>query len=124
VTRILVVASQREMRERIAASLKDIDRPLAAVALRKDVVRMLDNIRQVLVYAAHEGGDAGWIANQMEEHSELRVVYLSQNPWASLNYDRARCMIAPINPASLNSTLLHRMVLDLLAPVSQAVAHR
>ena len=115
-TRILVVAPQVDMRGRITASLKSIDRPLVAVSLRDEAARMLDNIRQVLVYATHQGGDAGWLANRMEEHSELRVVYLSQNPWASLNYDRARCMIAPINPASLNAVLLHRMVLDLLAP--------
>lgn len=115
-TRILVVAPNAEMREQIAESLKDIDRPLVAVSLRDEAARMLDSIRQVLVYATYQGGDAGWLANQMEAHTELRVVYLSHHPWVSLNYERARCMIAPINPASLNSALLHQMVWDLLAP--------
>lgn len=115
-TRILVVAPHADMRERIAASLEGINRPLVTVALRDEAVRMLDNFRQVLVYAAHQGGDVGWIAEQMHAHPELRVVYLSQEPWASLNYDRARCMIAPHSPEALNAHLLRRMVLDLLAP--------
>ena len=117
-TRILVVAPNAEMREQIAASLKNIDRPLVSVSLRDEAARMLDGIRQVLVYATHQGGDAGWLANQMEAHPGLRVVYLSQYPWASLNYERARCMISPVTPGNLNSGLLREMVLALLKPSS------
>ncbi len=68
------------------------------------------------MYAAHQGKDAAWLAEQMEEHQELRVVYLSPQPWTSLNYNRARCMIAPTSPEALNTRLLRRMVLDLLSP--------
>ena len=112
--RILVMAPQTDMRERICESLKEIKYPLVAVVLRSHVVRLLNNIRQVLVYAAYQGDDVGWVAEQMEAHSELRVVYLSPNPWASLNYERARCMVALHSPDALDSSLLRRMVLDLL----------
>jgi hypothetical protein len=115
-TQVLVVAPHAEMRSRIAAGLEGIDCPLVTVPLRSDAARMFDNLRQVLVYAAHQGGDAAWLAGEMEEHPELRVVYLSPQPWSSLNYNRARCMIAPHRPDALDTGLLRRMVLELLSP--------
>src|SRR3954468_21048463 len=85
-TRVVIVASQVEMRHRIVECLKDSSCPLVSVALRSEAARLLKNTPQVLVYGNHQGGDAAWIAGEMEEHPGLRVVYLSQQPWSSLNY--------------------------------------
>ena len=88
---------------------------MIALTKREEAVPLIDAVeRQVMVYAPGFGGDVGWVAEALEGHPGLRVVYLSPTPWASLSYERARCLIAPPNSDMLDVTLLRRMVSQLL----------
>ena len=103
------------MRRAIAASLKGTERPVLAVSDRRDAEAKLNGGEQVMVYFPGYNHDVGWAAEMLERHPGLRVVYLSPGPWASLDYGKARCMIAPHSPEALNSDLLRRLVSALLA---------
>ena len=113
--RILVVADDAPMRRAIAASLSGIGHPVVAARDRGDARPALDGAGQVMVYSPGWRDDVGWAAEMLERHPELRVVYLSPGPWASLDYRRARCIIAPHSPGALDADLLRRMVRALVA---------
>lgn len=103
------------MRLQITAGLRDLNHPLVSVLRRDDIAPLLGHGRQILVYVGEISRDVHWTAELMEQHPELRVVYLSPHPWASLNYRRGRCLLAPCSPATLNTAMLRRMVRELLA---------
>ncbi len=115
-TQILVVAGDPALRCRLAASLRSMDRPIIALSNRNDAAALIDATeRQVMIYAPSYGGDVGWVAEALEHHPGLRVVYLSPTPWVSLAYGRARCIIAPPVAAALDVGLLRRVASEMLA---------
>ncbi len=115
-TQILIVAADAIMCRKLTASVQHLHRPVIALTRRDEAIPLIDAVeRQVMVYAPGYGGDIGWLAETLEAHPGLRLVYLSPIPWASLSYERARCLLAPPNPNALNVALLRQMVSEMLA---------
>ena len=102
------------MRQAIAASLAEVGRPVAVALGRRFAEGALRGVEQVMVYSPDHDDDTGWAAEMLARHPGLRIVYLTPSPWASLDYKRARCIIAPHSPGALDAGLLRRAVRDLL----------
>ena len=114
VATILVVASDRELRREIAAAFPENLWRIVAVDSRSEAMELFSEDRQVMVYALHYADDLDWLTKTMSQYEHLRIVYLSRSPWASLRYDRARCMISPSNPRALLAGALVDLVSQLM----------
>lgn len=113
---ILIFSSRQEMRFYIQEILSAFLHRSTKTYDKRVIINILDDVWQVLIYEGSSSEDLSWLTEQMARHPELRVVYLSPAPWASLGYERARCMISPIGYQTLNSALMLRLVQELLPP--------
>lgn len=109
----MVVADAVQMRRAIMECLIELDRPVVVVSDGNRAEAALDGVEQVMVYAPDRNEGIDWAARMLERHPGLRIVYLSPSHWASLDYKRARCLIAPHAPGALNPGLLLRAVREL-----------
>jgi len=87
---------------------------IVAVDSRSKAIELFSQDRNVMIYALHHVDDLGWLAKTLSQYEQLRVVFLCRSPWASLPYDRARCMMAPSNPRALLTGALVDLVKQFL----------
>ena len=111
---IIIVATDNDVRETITAAMPESIGEIVTLDDRSKVSSLLCQKWQLMIYAVRHRDDLDWLTAMMSLHPELRVLFLSQMPWASLPYDRARCMVAPSKAISLQVGTFTELVKQLL----------
>jgi hypothetical protein len=114
---ILVVAPGAAMRRAISSGLQEEGR---TVALLDDPCSVGSAIARgnggprVLVWDPGYEDQTEQVTDALMAHPELRVVYLTRNPWDLSDQDRVRCLLRPIVPEALGVATLRQMVSEAL----------
>lgn len=106
----IVVSTESAMRAAIVRALGE-GRVLTADSLEQ-VGSHLQGGRPVVVFDAGSAGEAA-ARRLLERHPEVRMIYLTLDPFVSLGSERVRYIVRPLVASNLSPALLHSAIASL-----------